>query len=76
VIILFSLREIGKTQPSIQFARRSIDIYTSIFWLNAQDESTLKGRLVGLTAQIMEEQKSTNVYDLHEEEQMMQQIRQ
>jgi hypothetical protein len=53
-------------------ARRSIDIYTSIFWFNTQDESTLKCGLAALAAQVMEEQKSASVYDSHEEERMVQ----
>jgi hypothetical protein len=64
----------GKTQLSIHFARRSIDTYTSIFWLNAQDESILKAGLAGLAAQVIGEQKSAT--DSHEEERMVQQVRQ
>ena len=75
VVALYGLGGIGKTQLSIQFARRSVDIYTSIFWLNAQDESTLKAGLAALAAQVMAEQKSASIYDSHEEERMVQQLR-
>lgn len=75
VVALYGLGGMGKTQLGIQFARRSIDTYTSIFWLNAQDESTLKAGLAGLAAQVMGEQKSASVYDPHEEERMVQQVR-
>ena len=74
VVALYGLGGIGKTQLSIHFARRSIDTYTSIFWLNAQDESILKAGLAGLAAQVMGEQKSAT--DSHEEERMVQQVRQ
>ena len=75
VVALYGLGGVGKTQLSIHFARRSIDTYTSIFWLNAQDESILKAELAGLAAQVMGEQKSAR-YDSHEEERMVQQVRQ
>jgi hypothetical protein len=74
VVALYGLGGMGKTQLSIHFARRSIDTYTSIFWLNAQDEGILKTGLAGLAAQVMGEQKSAT--DSHEEEQMVQQVRQ
>ena len=74
VVALYGLGGIGKTQLSIHFARCSIDTYTSIFWLNAQDESILKAGLAGLAAQVMGEQKSAT--DSHEEERMVQQVRQ
>jgi len=74
VVALYGLGGMGKTQLGIQFARRSIDTYTSIFWLNAQDESILKAGLAGLAAQVMGEQKSAT--DSHEEERMVQQVRQ
>jgi len=74
VVALYGLGGMGKTQLSIHFARRSIDTYTSIFWLNAQDESILKAGLAGLAAQVMGEQKSAT--DSHEEERMVQQVRQ
>ena len=74
VVALYGLGGVGKTQLSIHFARRSMDTYTSIFWLNAQDESTLKAGLAGLAAQVTGEQKSASVYDSHEEERLVQQV--
>jgi hypothetical protein len=74
VVALYGLGGMGKTQLSIHFARRSIDTYTSIFWLNAQDEGILKAGMAGLAAQVMGEQKSAT--DSHEEERMVQQVRQ
>ena len=75
VVALYGLGGMSKTQLSIHFARRSIGTYTSIFWLNAQDESTLKAGLAGLAAQVMGEQKSASMYDSDEEERMVQQLR-
>jgi hypothetical protein len=74
VVALYGLGGMGKTQLSIHFARRSIDTYTSIFWLNAQDEGILKTGLAGLAAQVMGEQISAT--DSHEEDRMVQQVRQ
>ncbi len=73
VVALYGLGGIGKTQLSIHFARRFVDIYSSIFWLNAQDESILKAGLVKLAAQVLEEPSVNNSC---EEERMVQQVRQ
>ena len=73
VVALCGLGGIGKSQLSIHFARRFIDTYSSIFWLNAQDESILKAGLVELAAQVLEE-PSVNSSD--EEDRMVQQVRQ
>jgi Cdc6-like AAA superfamily ATPase len=73
VVALCGLGGIGKTQLSIQFARRFVDTYSSIFWLNAQDESTLKAGLVKIAAQVLEEPSANNS---SEEERIVQQMRQ
>jgi hypothetical protein len=66
----------GKTQLSIHFARRFADTYSSGFWLNAKDESTLKAGLAALAAQVTEDRVSPAVTDSHKEERMVQQARQ
>jgi hypothetical protein len=73
VVALCGLGGMGKTQLSIHFARRFVDTYSSIFWLNAQDESSLKAGLVEIAAQVLEEPSVNNSY---EEERMVQQMRQ
>ena len=73
VVAVYGLGGIGKTQLSIRFARRFADTYSSIFWLNAQDESTLKAGLVKIAAQVLEEPSANNS---SEEERIVQQMRQ
>jgi hypothetical protein len=73
VVALCGLGGMGKTQLSIHFARRFADTYSSIFWLNAQDESTLKAGLVKIAAQVLEE---PSVNNSSEEERIVQQMRQ
>src|SRR5271155_717942 len=67
------LEGMGKTQLSIHFARRFVDTYSSIFWLNAQDESTLKAGLVKIATQVLEE---PSVNNSSEEERIVQQMQQ
>jgi signal recognition particle GTPase len=45
VVTLCGLGGMGKTQLSIQFAKRFGETYSSVFWLNAKDENTLKAEL-------------------------------
>jgi len=73
VVAVYGLGGIGKTQLSIRFARRFADTYSSIFWLNAQDESTLKAGLVKIAAQVLEEPSANNS---SEEERIVQQMQQ
>jgi hypothetical protein len=66
----------GKTQLSIHFARKFVDTYSSVFWLNGTDESTLKAGLAELAAQVMEDYTPPSVNDAQEGEQMAQLARQ
>jgi hypothetical protein len=75
VVALCGLGGMGKTQLSIQFARKSVNTYSSIFWLNAKDENTLKAGLATLAAQV-ENYTSLSVNDAQEQERMAQQARQ
>jgi hypothetical protein len=55
-------------------ARRFVGIIP-VFFLNGQDESTLKGGLAGLTAQVLEEQRLLSVNESHGEYQKAQEVR-
>jgi ATP/maltotriose-dependent transcriptional regulator MalT len=80
VVALCGLGGMGKTQLSIQFARKFVDTYSSIFWLNGKDENTLKAGLAALAAQVVENYTPPSVNDAQEQEQeqerMAQQARQ
>jgi hypothetical protein len=75
VVALYGLGGMGKTQLGIQFARKFVSTYSSVFWLNAKDESTLKAGLAALAVQL-ENNISLSVTDPQEEERMVQQARQ
>ena len=80
VVALCGLGGMGKTQLSIQFARKFVDTYSSIFWLNGKDENTLKAGLAALAAQVVENYTPPSVNDVQgqeqEQERMAQQARQ
>jgi len=65
----------GKTQLSIHFVKRSGRRYSSVYWLNAKDENTLKAGLAALAVEVIETSASTTPTDAHEEEQLVQQAR-
>ena len=56
--------------------KRFGETYSSIFWLNAKGESTLKAELAALAAQVIENHMSSSRFDPHEEGRMVQQARQ
>jgi hypothetical protein len=76
VVALCGLGGMGKTQLSIQFARKFVDTYSSVFWVNSKDENTLKASLAALAAQVVENYTSPGVNDAQEQERMAQQARQ
>jgi hypothetical protein len=75
VVALCGLGGMGKTQLSIHFARKFVDTYSSVFWLNSKDESTLKASLAALAEHVVENYTSLSVNDAQEGERMAQQAR-
>ncbi|KIX05174.1 uncharacterized protein Z518_06046 [Rhinocladiella mackenziei CBS 650.93] len=53
VLVLGGMGGIGKTQLSIAYAKRHGDTYSSIFWLNATSEVTLKGSFRNVAHRIL-----------------------
>ncbi|KAF7509631.1 hypothetical protein GJ744_007669 [Endocarpon pusillum] len=52
VVAVSGLGGIGKTQLCIHYAKLHCVTYSSIFWLNAKDESTLKAAIVNLAIRV------------------------
>ena len=57
-VVLHGLGGIGKTQLSIAYAKRHKDEYSGIFWLNINDEDTLKQSFVKIAKQIQRDYPS------------------
>jgi hypothetical protein len=62
VLVLGGMGGIGKTQMAIHYAKRRRTSYSSIFWLNAASESSLKGSFRILARRILPTD-SANVID-------------
>jgi hypothetical protein len=56
ILILHGLRGIGKTQLSIEFARRYWRKYSSIFWLDGRTENSLRRSIAAVAKQIPKDQ--------------------
>jgi hypothetical protein len=65
-----------KTQLSIYLIKQSGSQYSSVFWLNANDESTPKAGLAALMTEVTGIPADSTVTDAHKEEQLVQQARQ
>jgi ATP/maltotriose-dependent transcriptional regulator MalT len=57
VVVLHGLGGIGKTQLAIKYTTRHKENYTAVFWLNANDEDSLKSSFRDIAQHILEEQK-------------------
>lgn len=53
VLVIGGMGGIGKTQIAIRYAKQHRTSYSSVFWLNAASESTLKASLRRLAPQIL-----------------------
>jgi len=60
-VVLHGLGGIGKTQLAITYARRHKEKYTAIFWLNANDEDSLKLSFRDVAQQVLRHHPSTSV---------------
>src|SRR5262249_7341004 len=60
-VILHGLGGIGKTQLAIAYAKRHKDKYSAIFWVNANDEDSLRLSFLDIAQQILRDHPSTSV---------------
>ncbi|PQE03464.1 Tetratricopeptide-like helical domain protein [Rutstroemia sp. NJR-2017a BBW] len=60
-VILHGLGGIGKTQLAIIYARRQKEKYTAIFWLNANNEDSLKLSFLEVAQQVLRYHPSTSM---------------
>jgi hypothetical protein len=56
-VVLHGLGGIGKTQLAIEYTKRHKREYTAVFWLNADDEDSLKLSFRDIAQRVLEEQK-------------------
>ncbi|KAJ9493310.1 hypothetical protein H2202_011226 [Exophiala xenobiotica] len=56
-VVLHGLGGIGKTQLAIEYIRRHKEKYTAIFWLNANDEESLKLSFRNIAQRVLEDQR-------------------
>ncbi|RFU33666.1 hypothetical protein B7463_g2681, partial [Scytalidium lignicola] len=59
--ILHGLGGIGKTQLAIEYVRQHKEKYTAIFWLNANDEDSLRLSFRDMAQQILKHRPSTSM---------------
>ena len=57
VVVLHGLGGIGKTQLAIEYTTRHKEKYTAVFWLNANNEDSLKSSFRDIAQHILEQQK-------------------
>jgi hypothetical protein len=59
-VVLHGLGGIGKTQLTVAYVRRHKDAYSAIFWLNANDEDSLKQSFAKVAKRILREHPSAS----------------
>ncbi|KAK5052000.1 hypothetical protein LTR84_002804 [Exophiala bonariae] len=58
IVAVVGMGGMGKTQLCIEYAVTHQDLYSSIFWLNAQDESSLRADLLSVANIVLSAQES------------------
>lgn len=76
MVAVSGLGGLGKTQLCVQYAKRFHNVYSSVFWVNAKDKTTLKAGLVALAARIQDESVSPSAADQDGEDRVVQRVRQ
>jgi hypothetical protein len=61
-VVLHGLGGIGKTQLALTYAMRHEEKYTAIFWLNANDENSLRLSFRAIVEQVLKYYPSTNLF--------------
>jgi len=65
IVVLHGLGGVGKTQLSIEYAKRHKDNYSAIFWLNIKDENSLKQSFARIGRQILREHPESRLSTAH-----------
>ncbi|KAF2726723.1 HET-domain-containing protein, partial [Polyplosphaeria fusca] len=60
-VVLHGMGGIGKTQLAVEYIRRHKEKHTAIFWLNANDEDSLRLSYRGIAQQVLQCHPSTSV---------------
>ncbi|KAF2738199.1 HET-domain-containing protein, partial [Polyplosphaeria fusca] len=60
-VVLHGLGGIGKTQLAVEYVKRHKEKHTAIFWLNANDEDSLRLSYRGIAQQVLHSHPSTRV---------------
>jgi Cdc6-like AAA superfamily ATPase len=60
-VVLYGLGGIGKTQLTIEYMRRHKEKYTAIFWLNTNDQDSLKLSFRDIAQQVLKYHPSTSL---------------
>ncbi|TGO56023.1 hypothetical protein BCON_0083g00150 [Botryotinia convoluta] len=73
-VTLHGLGGIGKTQLAITYARRHKEKYTAIFWLNANNEDSLKLSFRDIAQQVLRHHPSTTVLSTVDQDEDLDQV--
>ena len=76
IVAIIGMGGLGKTQLSIAFARQYGCDYSSVFWVNAKDETTLRQSFVSLADIIFDKVKDSSMTDAADEGRVLHQVRQ
>lgn len=76
IVAIAGMGGMGKTQLSLAFAKHYRHGYSSVFWLNAKDQATLKQSFVSLSEIILGRLPGSNICDAPNQDQVIHEVRQ
>lgn len=75
IVSITGLGGMGKTQLSIAYARQCANFYSSVFWVSAKDEATLRQELANLSTIIFQSSGYTPAGSEDDEKRQLEQVR-
>jgi hypothetical protein len=75
IVSIVGLGGMGKTQLSMAYVRDCVDDYSSVFWVNAKDETSLRQNMADLSAVVFPESAAPTPQSADDEKLKIDQIR-
>jgi hypothetical protein len=75
IVTISGMGGVGKTQLSLAYVRECAEEYSSVFWVNAKDETSLRQSMADLAAIVIHQSSTPAVHSTDDEKVKIEQVR-